>query len=92
MVHFYNSSIIDKQTSRTEDLCLTYRLFENGTDGDYVYSALITMKQKSQEHDFYISELASDKSAALNLFRKMHSNFVLPSETKALFSDGVFEY
>ena len=91
MNHFYNDSIIEKKQRSLNDMTLTYRLFENSSGGDPIYSMLITMAEKSSETDFYIPDISVCKETALHIFQRIQKLLVLPSETPFLFSDGAFE-
>lgn len=86
-----NNSMITKRTLSSNDITITYRLFENNAGGLLFYSALLTMEKDGVQEDRYIPELSSDKISALNIFHIMHKNFVLPSEIDALFSEGMFD-
>lgn len=87
-----NDSVITKQTLFLDDITVTYRLFENNAGGMFFYSALLTMEENGEQKDFYIPSLSTSKPTALDIFRIMHKNSVLPSELEALFSEGTFDF
>ena len=92
MHYTHNESIISMKKVSKENVTVSYRLFENGTDYLSRYSVLISMVcEDGGEDDFFISDFANSRISAFVLFDKLYKNIVLPCEVEEIYSDGFAE-
>ena len=92
MQYIHNDSIILMKRVSKENITVTYRLFENGTEYLSRYSVLISMRcEDGNEEDFFISDFANSRISAFVLFDKLYKNIVLPCEVEEIYSDGFAE-
>ncbi len=92
MQYTHNDMVILMKKVSKENISVTYRLFENGTDYLSRYSVLISMNcDDGNEEDFFISDFANNRIGAFVLFDKLYKNIVLPCEVEEIYSDGFAE-
>jgi hypothetical protein len=89
MKYTHNESIIMMRQAFTEQLTITYRLFESMPSEQESFSALVTLDSASgAKEDYFIPDIARERSVAISLFERLWQSSVLPCEVESIYSDG----